>query len=785
MNSYLTSMDTISLSCTIFELFDTKIIGFDLDIWLLNVIWGRKKLYYSKAHIWLPIWLLWTTSLYFVPFSKYSTSKFSGFDLDLWPLKVLWGRKFLYHSNAHIWLPIWLSWTIFLYLVPFSRYSTSKFSGFDLDFWPPKVIWVKNSYTIRKPIYDFLSDFYGQYFSLSYHFRDIRLQSFRVWHWPLNPEGHLGSKKFISFESPYMISYLTSMDNISLSCAVFEIFNFKVFRVWPWLLTPEGHLGLNFFIPFERPYMTSYLTSIGNISLSRTVFEIFDFEVSRVWPWPSTPESHLGSNIFIPFESPYMISYLTSMDNISLSPTVFEIFDFKVLRVWPWPLTPEGHLGSKIFIPFESPYMTSYLTSMNTISLSRTVLEIFDFKVFRVWPWPLTPKGHLGSKFFILFESPYMTSYLTSMNTISVSRTVLEIFDSKVFRVWPWPLTPKVHLGSKFFKPFESPYMTSYLTSMNTISLSRTVLEIFDFKVFRVWPWPLTPKGHLGSKLFIPLDGPYMASYLTSMDAISLSRTVLEIFDFKVFRIWPWPLTPKGYLGSKFFIPFESLYMTSYLTSMNTISISRTVLEIFDFKVFRVWPWPLTPKGHLGSKIFILFESPYMTSYLTSMNTISLSRTVLEIFDSKVFRVWPWPLTPKGHLGSKFLKPFESPYMASYLTSMDAISLSRTVLEIFDFKVFRVWPWPLTPKGHLGSKIFIPFESPYMTSYLTSMNTISLSRTVLEIMSIKILKAEQNGGFWPFKGQGQESIFSYHRKGTSSHQTASFEILRIKIGLAV
>ena len=42
-------------------------------------------------------------------------------------------------------------------------------------------------------------------------------------------------------------------------------------------------------------------------------------------------------------------------------------------------------------------------------------------------------------------------------------------------------------------------------------------------------------------------------------------------------------------------------------------------------------------------------------------------------------------------------------------------------------------------------------------------------------------KAEQNIGFWLFKSQGQESIF-YHRKGISSHQTASFEILRMKIG---
>ena len=556
-----------------------------------------------------------------------------------------------------------------------------------------------------------------------------------------------------------MTSYMTYMDTISLSRTVFEIFDFKVFRVWPWPLTPKGHLGSKKIIPFERPYMTSYLTSMDTNSLSRTVFEIFNIKVFRVWPWPLTPKGHLGSKRIILFERPYITSYLTSMDTISLSSTVFEIFDFKVFRVWPWPLTPKGHLGSKKFIPFERPYMTSYLTSMDTISLSRTVFEIFDFKVFRVWPWPLTPKGHLGSKKFIPFERSYMTSYLTSMNTISLSRTVFEIYDFKVFRVWPWPLTPKSHLGSKKIIPFERPYMTSYLTSMDTISLSRTVFEIFNIKVFRVWPWPLTPKGHLGSKRIILFGRPYMTSYLTSMDTISLSSTVFEIFDFKVFRVWPWPLTPKGHLGSKKFIPFERPYMTSYLTSMDTISLSRTVFEIFDIKVFRVWPWPLTPKGHLGSKKIIPFERPYMTSYLTSMDTISLSSTVFEIFDFKVFRVWPWPLTPKGHLGSKKIIPFERPYMTSYLTSMDTISLSRTVFEIFDFKVFRVWPWPLTPKGHLGSKKIIPFERPYMTSYLTSMDTISLSRTVLEIMPVKILKAEQNGGFWPFKGQGQESIF--------------------------
>ena len=276
-----------------------------------------------------------------------------------------------------------------------------------------------------------------------------------------------------------------------------------------------------------------------------------------------------------------------------------------------------------------------------------------------------------------------------------------------------------------------------------------------------------------------------MTSYQTSIDIFSLSRTVFDIFDFKVFRGWPWPLTFRGHQRSKIFSPFESPYMTSYLTSMDTFPLSRTVFEIFDFKVFRVWPWPLTFRGHQRSKIFPPFESPYMTTYLTPMDTFSLSRTVFEIFDIKVFRVWPWPLTFSGHQSSKIFPPFESPYMTSYPTSIDIFSLSRTVFEIFDFKVFRVWPWPLTFKGHQRSKIFPPFESPYMTSYPTFMDTFSLSRTVFEKIRVKILRVKQNGGFWPFKGQGHWPIFFISRKGSDSHQTASIDILRVKIGSGV
>ena len=144
-----------------------------------------------------------------------------------------------------------------------------------------------------------------------------------------------------------------------------------------------------------------------------------------------------------------------------------------------------------------------------------------------------------------------------------------------------------------------------------------------------------------------------MSSYITTIDTFSLSCTVFEIFDFKVSEVWPWPLTFKGNTRSNIFLPFASSYMIFYLTSVDTFSLSRTVFKIFDFKVFGAWPWLLIFRGHPRSKIVLLFESPYMTSYLFSVHIFFLSRTVFEIFDLKVFGVWPWPSTYRGHLGVK------------------------------------------------------------------------------------------------------------------------------------
>ena len=82
------------------EIFDTY-ETFDFEVTL-----GQKYVHHSKAHICLPILLLLALSLYLVPFSRYSTSQFLGFDLDLRPLGVTRGQKYFHYLRAHKWLPI-------------------------------------------------------------------------------------------------------------------------------------------------------------------------------------------------------------------------------------------------------------------------------------------------------------------------------------------------------------------------------------------------------------------------------------------------------------------------------------------------------------------------------------------------------------------------------------------------------------------------------------------------------------------------------------------------------
>ena len=118
-----------------------------------------------------------------------------------------------------------------------------------------------------------------------------------------------------------------------------------------------------------------------------------------------------------------MTSYLTSIDTMLLS----ILYRFQVIRLQNFQgLTLTFDLrrssGVEKIILFESSYMTSYLTSIDTMHLS----ILYRFRVIRLQNFQdLTLTFDLrrssGVEKIILFESSYMTSYLTSIDTTELS----------------------------------------------------------------------------------------------------------------------------------------------------------------------------------------------------------------------------------------------------------------------------------------------------------------------------------------------------------------------------
>ena len=140
--------------------------------------------------------------------------------------------------------------------------------------------------------------------------------------------------------------------------------------------------------------------------------------------------------------------------------------------------------------------------------------------------------------------------------------------------------------------------------------------------------------------------------------------------------------------------------MNSYLTSIDTFSLSCPVFEIFDFKVW-VWMWMWM---YTGIKVFLTFFWKPMHDFLANFywHFLSISNRFWDIWLQSFQGL---TLTFRGHLRSKIFPPFESPYMNSYLTSIDTFSLSCPVFEIFDFKVW-VWMWMWM---YTGIKVFLTF----------------------------------------------------------------------------
>jgi len=80
--------------------------------------------------------------------------------------------------------------------------------------------------------------------------------------------------KLVSFESVSTVSYSPSIVTMAVSVAVCEIFSVKGWRDLENQVRGRS-MSLKM-APFDRPYATFYWSAIVNITLSCTIFELFD-----------------------------------------------------------------------------------------------------------------------------------------------------------------------------------------------------------------------------------------------------------------------------------------------------------------------------------------------------------------------------------------------------------------------------------------------------------------------------------------------------------------------------
>ena len=118
------------------------------------------------------------------------------------------------------------------------------------------------------------------------------------------------------------------------------------------------------------------------------IFELFDLQFW--WPWTRTLQGgHPMSKVIVSIESPFIVSYLTSIVSNIVSLVLFEISDAEVL--WPGSRTVQGHPRSKVMVPIDSPWRlsirllltpTSYLSQfLKYLTCNFDDLKLGQFKV--------------------------------------------------------------------------------------------------------------------------------------------------------------------------------------------------------------------------------------------------------------------------------------------------------------------------------------------------------------------------------------------------------------------
>ena len=158
----------------------------------------------------------------------------------------------------------------------------------------------------------------------------------------------------------------------------------------------------------------------------------------------------------------------------------------------------------------------------------------------------------------------------------------------------------------------------------------------------------------------------------------------------------------------KWYLPFYTsdlmvVYNTTYkLFEVFCIHICRfytpsaCISELFRWHTFGdLWPFFLGSTMTPTSTQMLPFERPYQLSYLTSIDTIGLSRSVSELFRWPTFGdLWPFVSGSTVTPGSKPMVPFERPYSSSYLPPIDIFGLSRSISELFRWHTFGdLWPF--------------------------------------------------------------------------------------------